>query len=178
LLYLIDANVLIDANNRYYPLNRIPQFWGWVIQQAQAETIKMPIQAIGEIQRYDAIEDSPEDHLLEWIEAHLDLLEFRQEPIVSTVLKTYEDGYGIRVGDATLGDLDLVSQSADPFLVSYALERPEDRCVVTLEKVQTVGSTLPKPENRKIPLVCKLLELRCIDTFQLIRELDFRIPEL
>ena len=145
-----------------------------MLQQALVGTIKIPIQVIGEIQRYDADEDSPDDHLLEWVQGYTGLLELPEEPNASALRKTYEDGYGMRDANATLGDL--VSQPADPFLVSYALEKPEERCVVTLEAIQIVGSTLPKPRNRKIPLICELLGLRCIDTFQLIRELDFRIP--
>ena len=29
-LYLLDANVLIDANRDYYPIHRVPEFWDWL----------------------------------------------------------------------------------------------------------------------------------------------------
>lgn len=30
MLYLLDANVLITANNSYYALDRVPEFWEWL----------------------------------------------------------------------------------------------------------------------------------------------------
>ena len=37
--YLIDANVLIEANRRYYSLDFAPAFWGFLIQAAKADLI-------------------------------------------------------------------------------------------------------------------------------------------
>ncbi len=34
-MYLIDANVLINAKNTYYPFGLVPGFWSWVEQQAR-----------------------------------------------------------------------------------------------------------------------------------------------
>lgn len=31
MLYLLDANVLIDANRDYYPISRVPEFWDWLV---------------------------------------------------------------------------------------------------------------------------------------------------
>ena len=31
-LYLLDANVLIDANRDYYPVARVPEFWDWLLE--------------------------------------------------------------------------------------------------------------------------------------------------
>ena len=36
MLYLLDANVLITANLSYYPLDQVPEFWGWIQHQAQS----------------------------------------------------------------------------------------------------------------------------------------------
>lgn len=36
MLYLLDANVLIDANRDYYPLDRVPEFWEWLEHQGRA----------------------------------------------------------------------------------------------------------------------------------------------
>ena len=47
--YLIDANVLIRAHEDYYPIDRIPQFWGWLLDMAGSGTIKMPIQIYDEV---------------------------------------------------------------------------------------------------------------------------------
>jgi hypothetical protein len=58
----------------------------------------------------------------------------------------------------------------DPFLISYALAFLDQRCIVTTE--------VSKPKrvrgNRHIPDVCATMGVQCIDSFQLLRALDFR----
>ena len=34
MLHLLDANVLITAHNQYYPIDQVPEFWGWLQHQA------------------------------------------------------------------------------------------------------------------------------------------------
>lgn len=29
-LYLLDANILIDANRDYYPVEAVPEYWAWL----------------------------------------------------------------------------------------------------------------------------------------------------
>ena len=52
LLFLLDANTLIDAKRDYYPIDRIPEFWDWLIFQGQQGKIKIPIEVYEEF--YDA----------------------------------------------------------------------------------------------------------------------------
>lgn len=33
MLYLLDANVLITANRTYYPLERVPEYWAWLVNR-------------------------------------------------------------------------------------------------------------------------------------------------
>ena len=41
MLYLLDANTLIDAKRDYYPISRGPEFWDWIIYQGkQGKIIK------------------------------------------------------------------------------------------------------------------------------------------
>jgi hypothetical protein len=42
MLYLIDANVIIDAKDTYYALDQVPEFWSWVVNQAERGILKMP----------------------------------------------------------------------------------------------------------------------------------------
>ena len=43
MLYLLDANVLIDANRDYYPLDRVPEFWDWLVHVGKSGSVKMRI---------------------------------------------------------------------------------------------------------------------------------------
>ena len=49
MLYLFDANVLITASNTYYPIDQVPEFWGWLRFQGQAGKIKLPLEIMEEI---------------------------------------------------------------------------------------------------------------------------------
>ncbi|MCY3978524.1 MAG: DUF4411 family protein [Chloroflexi bacterium] len=174
MLYLLDASVLIDAKNKYYPLDRIPQFWNWLVHQSLAGNIKLPPQVIGEILGPDTTDEEPVDALAEWVISNRTTLEWNDELSLELLTRTYSQGYDSIPEEFTT--VDPLSEPADPFLIAYALECPESRRVVTMESLQSVGTTLPKPANRRIPLVCGLLGVECINTFTLIRELDFRIP--
>ena len=70
--------------------------------------------------------------------------------------------------DPTSTELEKMGQ--DPCLLSYAYRYSDERTVVTTER--------PRPSahgaNRKIPDVCKSLNLKCIHTYEFIRELNFR----
>ena len=44
MLFLLDANVLIDANRDYYPIARVPEFWDWLVHNGSAGFVKIPIE--------------------------------------------------------------------------------------------------------------------------------------
>ena len=58
----------------------------------------------------------------------------------------------------------------DPFLIAYALADAQGRRVVTTERSRTSRIRA----NRHLPDVSRDFNVRCINTFDLIRELDFR----
>ncbi len=174
MLYLLDTSVLIDAKNKYYPIDRIPHFWGWLLLHSQAGNLKLPPQVIEEVLGRETPDDMPADDLAEWVALNRTALELPEELGRENLIRTYDLGYGTPLSNVPISGL--ISEPADPFLVAYALDSPRSRRVVTMENVQFAGTTLPKPANRRIPLVCRLLGVTCINTFDLIRELDFRIP--
>lgn len=59
-MYLLDANVLINAKNTYYPFDLVPGFWSWVEQQARDGRLYSIIQVKAELSRQD-------DQLARWI---------------------------------------------------------------------------------------------------------------
>jgi hypothetical protein len=52
MLYLLDANVLITANNTYYPIDTVPEYWEWVGHQATARALKIPVEIYGNLEQY------------------------------------------------------------------------------------------------------------------------------
>lgn len=55
MLYLLDANVLIDANRDYYPIGRIPEFWEWLVEMGSENQVKVPIEV------YEEVKDGKDD---------------------------------------------------------------------------------------------------------------------
>ena len=63
MLYLLDASVLITANAQYYPVDRIPEYWEWLMHVASEGFVKIPIEI------FEEIKDGPKekDLLFDWI---------------------------------------------------------------------------------------------------------------
>ena len=167
MLFLLDTDVLIAAKNLYYPLDRVPQFWIWILHHATLGRIKIPTKVIDEILRGI-------DELSQWVKSNRVKLELDEEVDEQDWSTMLTQGYGYSSVQAA--QQDLVEQRADPFLIAQALFDKSVRRVVTLERATADPMNLPNPMNRKIPTVCDLLGIKHLDTFRLIRELDFRIP--
>jgi hypothetical protein len=166
MIYLLDANTLIDAKRDYFQFERVPEFWEWIAHKGSEGVIKIPIEIYEEFESAKK-SDGTRDELAEWA-ARIEirealLLEEDAEPgLVQHV--TYE-GYA-----ADLSDDEIVKLGRDPFLISYAMFDPVERAIVTTE----TAKPSKKRANRKIPDVCADLEITCINNFDLLRVLDFR----
>ena len=160
LLYLLDANVLIDAARDYYPLDRVPEFWSWLVRMGMQDQVKVPQEIHDEIMK-------GKDDLKEWLQENKNALllnESASRPLVTSVI---ERGYANDLNDV---EIEKIGISADAFLIAYAFVDPQHRCVVTTERSRPKRTGA----NRHIPDVCADLDIRCIDTFELIQVLDFR----
>lgn len=159
MLYLLDANVLIDANRDYYPIVRVPEFWAWLVHMGENDRVKIPVEV------YDEIRDGDDDLAL-W--AKEDTVEqsllFQEEVQVALVSQVTEQGYA-----ADLSDDEIEKIGRDPFLIAYALIDIERRIVVTTE----VSKPARQRANRHVPDVCNSFNVQCRNTFQFVRELDF-----
>jgi hypothetical protein len=161
MLYLLDANVLIRAHEDYYPIDRIPQFWTWLLAMADAGQVKMPFEIHAEI----AISKGDlKDWLTDPYVAKSLLLDAQIDP--SDLNRAVSIGYA-----ADLDDSELEKIGQDPFLIGYALPLGAGVTVVTKE----VSAPSKQRANRKVPDVCRALGVRCINDFDFYRELDFKI---
>lgn len=165
MLYLLDANTLIDAKRDYYPISRVPEFWDWIIYQGKQGKIKIPIEVYEEFSDTKD-KDGEKDALATWadqIEVKEALL-FNEDAEQDLVARITYGGY---VANPTDDELKKIGR--DPFLLSYALRDIENRCIVTTEssKPSRLGA------NRHIPDVCKDFNIRCINNFQMIIAMNF-----
>jgi hypothetical protein len=159
-LHLLDANVIIRAHEDYYPVDRIPQFWTWLLDMAAANSIKMPRLIFNEI-------TPSAGPLADWIkQTHVKDAVILDEPVdAARVQHVLAHGYA-----PDLNDVEIEEIGKDPFLVAAALAAP-DRVVVTRE-VSKPGKIRA---NRRLPDVCAGLGVPVITDFALYRVLRFSI---
>lgn len=159
MLYLLDANVLITANNSYYSIDRVPEFWDWLIHVGTQESAKLPVEIFEEIK-------GGKDALSVWIKdaENKDALLFTEQVNVALVSRVTDEGYANDLSDDEVEQL-----GRDPFLIAYALAFPDDRCIVTTE----VSKPARRRANRHIPDVCLSMGVKCVDSFAFFRDLNF-----
>lgn len=160
-IYIIDANVLMQAHRLYYAFPICPGFWDFVLQQHRA----------GRIISLDRVhaEIGPGDALHRWV----------QSAAPRTLFTSTESaGVGRNFGHLaawvqgntqfTQAAKDDFARVADGWLVAYARAHP-GHVVVTMEE-RADGA------KKKVPLpnVCLQFGVRYTDTFTMIRELGGR----
>lgn len=159
MLYLLDANVMIDANRDYYAVSRVPEFWEWLLHNGRAGSVKIAIEVYEEIK-------IGRDDVATWVsESEVkEALLLNEEADPSIVARVINTGYA-----PNLTDDEIEKVGRDPFLIAYALRAPLDRTVVTTE------SSKPRQQrgNRHVPDVCADLGVPCCNTFEFVRALDF-----
>lgn len=157
-MYLLDANVLIRAHEDYYPIDRVPQFWEWVVQNAAAGHIKMPFEIHGEIAVSNGM-------LKDWIcDATVkDALILDEDVDGNLVNHVLDNGYG-----TPLTDTDIEKIGQDAFLVAYGLVNT-NRVIVTKENSKPSA----QKGNRQIPDVCNDLGVKWTRDFEMFRLLKF-----
>ena len=163
MVYLIDANVLIDAHQYYYPIHAVPEFWDWLAHMGEGGHIKMPIETMEEVK--GGGKDAERDLLFGWIQddankAAILFSENVQSALVQRVTAQYAP-------DLTDDELEAIGR--DPFLIAHALADPGNRCVVTPE----VSRRTLQRQNRRIPDVCADVGVQCCNTFTMLRALNF-----
>ena len=165
MLYLLDANMLIDAKRDYYPIHRVPEFWNWLMYLGEQGRVKVPQEV------YEKVTDAKDDDLADWLKTNKSALLLCEDADPQLVDFVIRQGYADDLADDEMEKL-----NEDPFLIAYALANSVQRCVVTTERSK------PGKEraNRHIPDVCDDLGICCLHIFRrrdtpgLIDALDFR----
>ncbi len=163
MIYLLDANVLINANNLYYPIDKVPEYWEWLLYMCQQGKVKMPLEIFEEVK--DGPDDQEKDLLFSWLQKVeiKKALIFNEEIDIKNVQHVVSEGYA-----SDLTDDEVTQIGRDPFLIAYALNNA-NRCVVTAE----TSNPNKQRKNKKVPNVCKNLNVNWCDPFAFNRGLNF-----
>ncbi len=149
MLYCVDTSGWLDGWQRHYPPDVFPTLWTKIDGLITAGEIISSEEVYFELQRKG-------DDLHDWIKARKQMLVPLDEEIqirATELLAEYP-----RLVDTLRG-----RSKADPFVIATAMER--NAVVVTGE---VISGNLDKP---RIPDVCQVKSIRCINFLQMIREL-------
>lgn len=155
--YCLDANVLIQAWQKYYSPKICPDYWILLNELGANNRIFLPQSVLEEITR-------TEDDLKEWIKQSEIPIHEVDGNVTECLRKIYSDDPVHQY----LVDNTKQRSLADPWVIAHALN--ENACVVTKEEKVTA----PNTTRIKIPNVCDNMGIRWINDFQLVIELNIR----
>lgn len=155
--YCLDANVLIQAWQKYYNPKFCPDYWEVLIELGKQNRIFIPELVFEEITR-------TEDKLSKWLKSSKIPIEKISEP-VNKSLKTI---YLTNPVHKSLVDNTKARSLADPWVIAHAIN--ENAIVVTKEEKVTALSS----KRIKIPNVCDNMGVKWINDFQFIDEIGIK----
>jgi len=155
--YCLDANVLIQAWQKYYSPKICPDYWCLLDSLGTKGIVFMPEMVYDEIVRTD-------DDLSRWLKKS----KIPIKKIDEGVAKCLKDIYSADPNHKFLVDNTKARSLADPWVIAHALK--ENAIVVTKEEKVTRSNTT----RIKIPNVCEKMNVSWINDFQLIEELGIK----
>jgi len=165
-IYVLDANVFIEAARRYYAFDIVPSFWNSLHQHADNGVIESIDWVKKELEKGKG-KEGEEDELTIWANGSFDhaFCSTDEEDVIKSYGKvvTWVQSQP-QYSDAAKADF---AKGADGWLVAYAMAK--GRTVVTHEVLASDAR-----RNVPIPNVCEPFHIRYVDTFAMLRELGVR----
>ncbi|MEZ6009334.1 MAG: DUF4411 family protein [Planctomycetota bacterium] len=150
--YLLDANVLIEAKNRYYGLDFCPAFWDWLLQANGAASV-FSIEKVG-----DEL-GAGEDELAAWAEVRGSGLFLKPTAEMAKSLVIVSEWAQSQQYEAVA--ISRFLEGADYYLVAHA--HAHAYAVVTHERHSTSTKII------KIPDACLGVGVKSMNTFEMLR---------
>jgi len=155
--YCLDANVLIQAWQKYYSPKLCPSYWEILDKLGKEDKIFLPQMVYNEITRTD-------DDLSKWLKKS----NIPKRRLDARITECWKNILAANPLHQYLVDNTKNRSLADPWVIAHALS--ENACVVTKEEKVTA----PNSNKIKIPNVCENMSVRWINDFEFIEELNFK----
>lgn len=159
--FLLDANLLIEADNDYYPFEAIPHYWNELRNWAIQGRVKMPSQVFREVRA----DRNRQQTFGKWLKSKdiLRHLVLHHKIRSGTLHRVYREGYLQKEsGASALDATEIRKVQADAYLVAAAIELASPSRQVTVV-TREVPAPSKKRANRRIPDICESLQVRWID---------------
>jgi len=160
-VFLLDANVFIEAAKRYYALDIAPGFWVALIKHAQKGHLRSIDKIKGEI-------DKGKDDLKTWVNGNFP--QWFESTNQQNVITDYATVMAWAQSERQFTDAAQAefASNADGWLIAYAMA---NGCVLVTEERYN-------PDIRRrimIPNVCKGVGVPYMDTFEMLRVLGVKL---
>ena len=155
--YCLDANVLIQAWQKYYSPKFCPDYWKILSELGNQRRVFIPEVVYQEIVR-------TEDDLSDWLKSS----KIPIRNISESVTKCLQSIYVANPLHKNLVDNTKSRSLADPWVIAHAMD--EKATVVTKEEKITALNSI----KIKIPNVCDNMGVRWINDFEFISELNIK----
>jgi hypothetical protein len=152
-MYLLDANVFMQAKNQHYGFDFCPAFWSW-LDNAYAAGRVASVDKVGAEVRAGG------DELSTWATARSPFLFQPDAGVISSARML--SGWAMAAGQYTGAARNEFLASADYYLIAHA--HAQSHVVVTHEVAA------PNSQKRiKIPDACNAVGVRCVNPFAMLR---------
>lgn len=155
--YLLDANTLIEAKNRYYHMAICPGYWQWIQLKHQS----------GEVASIESVAEEllrGNDELKDWVAEHTDIFVPVSDGPTQTAFSEIAAYVAAESARMKPGAMEDFLAGADPWLVAKAMVT--GAVVITHE-----AFNLEARRKFLIPNLCHQFNVRWMDTFQLLHTL-------
>lgn len=155
MIYLLDANTLIEAKNRYYSMTIYPGYWSWILQ-SHGQGVVASIDTVGEELKQG------NDDLAQWAKQHNDLFWQVSDDATQAAFAKVATHVANTAAQMKPGAVEEFLSGADPWLIAKAMTTP-DCVLVTQEKLD-----LQRKNKFIIPNICQHFRVTWMDTFQVL----------
>lgn len=160
MIYLLDANALIQAKNFHYGMDFCPAFWDFIEEKSLDSTIASVDMVYTELTKGD-------DDLADWIKNKKNDINFFSVSDSATQNKFGEIVNYISNHRFKETEIVRFLDGADPWLIAKAAIL-EEATIVTHE----IFVSDPNTKKIKIPNICEQFGVSYIDPFEMIRALN------
>jgi len=151
MIYILDANVFIQAKNLYYGMDFCPAFWDWLIEKNKEGIVF----SIDKIKNELSVGN---DELTEWAEDNDDLFIKTDTKVVE---KFGDISNWVMSQNYEQGAINIFLQAADFYLIAHTMSMD---CVLVTHEVSA-----PSTKKIKIPNVCIGLGLSFMTPYDMLR---------
>lgn len=155
--YLLDSNIFLEAQNRYYGMDFCPAFWDWLDKEVKTGRIASISEVMTELKKQD-------DRLALWVKDRSDNSFFLPVDDQKTQ-QAYADIANYVVQHYEEKSFSSFLSVADPWLIAKAITT--GATLVTHEALVASNS-----KKVKIPNICRQFNVPYINTFALLRQLE------